>query len=119
MLRKASTRCDPEVKQGTHDAAMSKELSRWSELGVLDIQDTPPPGVKAVSTRWVYTWKLKDKERIAKARLVAQGFKDHRDKATIETFSGTADKDLVYVCFCYIIYKGWKLMSQQRFYKHL
>eukprot|EP00919_Chromeraceae_sp_WS-2016_P020021 GHVR01047594.1.p1 GENE.GHVR01047594.1~~GHVR01047594.1.p1 ORF type:complete len:267 (-),score=48.75 GHVR01047594.1:90-890(-) len=67
------------IQEGTHDGAMSKELARWSELGVIDQTDTPPPGINAVSTRWVYSWKLKDGARIAKARLVAQVFKDHRD----------------------------------------
>eukprot|EP00919_Chromeraceae_sp_WS-2016_P019037 GHVR01045362.1.p1 GENE.GHVR01045362.1~~GHVR01045362.1.p1 ORF type:complete len:216 (+),score=18.08 GHVR01045362.1:319-966(+) len=99
------------TRDDVSDSVWSPPRCPRSELGVLDIQDTPPPGVKAVSTRWVYTWKLKDKERTAKARLFAQGFKDHRDKATIDTFSGTADIDLVYVCFCYIIYRGWKLVK--------
>eukprot|EP00919_Chromeraceae_sp_WS-2016_P020018 GHVR01047589.1.p2 GENE.GHVR01047589.1~~GHVR01047589.1.p2 ORF type:complete len:126 (-),score=27.22 GHVR01047589.1:281-658(-) len=64
------------IQEGTHDGATSKELARWSELGVIDQTDTPPPGINAVSTRWVYSWKLKDGARTAKARLVAQGFKD-------------------------------------------
>eukprot|EP00919_Chromeraceae_sp_WS-2016_P004935 GHVR01011669.1.p1 GENE.GHVR01011669.1~~GHVR01011669.1.p1 ORF type:complete len:427 (+),score=81.19 GHVR01011669.1:405-1685(+) len=98
-----------EISEGTHDVAMTNELARWSELGVLEPNDTPPPDVKPISTRWVHTWKLKDGVRKAKARLVAQGFKDHRDKASIETYSGTADKDLVYVCLCYIVSRGWDL----------
>eukprot|EP00919_Chromeraceae_sp_WS-2016_P032639 GHVR01077033.1.p1 GENE.GHVR01077033.1~~GHVR01077033.1.p1 ORF type:complete len:546 (+),score=103.46 GHVR01077033.1:275-1912(+) len=98
-----------DLDKGTHDTAMSRELERWLELGVLDTHDAPPSGVKPITTKWVLTWKLKYGVRIAKARLVAQGFKDHRDLNFIETYSGTANKDNLNLCLCYIAYKDWEI----------
>jgi transposase InsO family protein len=96
-----------DIAAGTHDEAMLKELRRFHELGVLDMETAPPPGVKTLDMRFVHTWKLKDGRRVAKARLVGRGFRDPRDLLLIETYSGTADADLVRVAMLYAISQGW------------
>eukprot|EP00919_Chromeraceae_sp_WS-2016_P025045 GHVR01059235.1.p1 GENE.GHVR01059235.1~~GHVR01059235.1.p1 ORF type:complete len:219 (-),score=41.14 GHVR01059235.1:594-1250(-) len=49
-----------DIEKGTHDKAMTRELTQWLEQGVLDPKDKPPLEVKPITTRWVHTWKLKD-----------------------------------------------------------
>src|SRR5690242_1554978 len=61
---------DEEVRSGTHNDAMRKELKCFKDLQVLDTSGRPPAGVRRVPMRWVHTWKLKNGERIAKSRLV-------------------------------------------------
>uniref|UniRef100_A0A0G4FMY2 Reverse transcriptase Ty1/copia-type domain-containing protein n=1 Tax=Chromera velia CCMP2878 TaxID=1169474 RepID=A0A0G4FMY2_9ALVE len=63
-------------------------------------------GVKAITLRWVRTWKLKEGKRVTKSRLVARGFQDSHDWSVLETYSGIADASLARVAFLWAISKG-------------
>ena len=85
-----------DVKAGKLDGAMTKELQCWTDQKVLG------PVIKgyhgpSMPCGWVYSLnlKLKNEERIFKARMVAHGNRDPRD---IPTFSGTVDPGQFYVC---------------------
>uniref|UniRef100_A0A0G4HBW3 Reverse transcriptase Ty1/copia-type domain-containing protein n=1 Tax=Chromera velia CCMP2878 TaxID=1169474 RepID=A0A0G4HBW3_9ALVE len=63
-------------------------------------------GVKAITLRWVRTWKLKEGKRVVKSRLVARGFQDSRNWSVLETYSGTVDASLARVAFLWAVLKG-------------
>eukprot|EP00919_Chromeraceae_sp_WS-2016_P067815 GHVR01160515.1.p1 GENE.GHVR01160515.1~~GHVR01160515.1.p1 ORF type:complete len:111 (+),score=8.71 GHVR01160515.1:472-804(+) len=66
-------------------------------MGVVCQKQKPLSECKAIDSRWVDSYKLKNAERIAKSRL--QGFKDPRDPSLLETFAGT-EKVLLKKCWC-------------------
>ena len=59
-----------EVKHGSHNEAMLKELESWAMHGVLGPPLNSYTGPR-VRTGWRNTWKLKNGQRVAKARMVA------------------------------------------------
>ena len=54
--------------------AKAKELQSWRENNVYE--EVEDMGQKAISTRWIITEKVKEGERICKARLVARDFEE-------------------------------------------
>eukprot|EP00919_Chromeraceae_sp_WS-2016_P005718 GHVR01013417.1.p1 GENE.GHVR01013417.1~~GHVR01013417.1.p1 ORF type:complete len:402 (-),score=62.48 GHVR01013417.1:182-1387(-) len=97
-----------QIASGSHNESRLKELDRWRELKVLDLIEQVPKNVLCVPCIWVDTWKLKDKQRIAKSRLVGQGFKDPRNPSLVETYSGTANAEMIRIAFVYAVTRGWK-----------
>eukprot|EP00919_Chromeraceae_sp_WS-2016_P012381 GHVR01028892.1.p1 GENE.GHVR01028892.1~~GHVR01028892.1.p1 ORF type:complete len:258 (+),score=44.10 GHVR01028892.1:290-1063(+) len=59
--------------------------------------------------RWVHSWKLKNKERIPKSRLVAIGCADPRNTDILNTYSGTASKDLLRLALIFYLSRGWNM----------
>uniref|UniRef100_A0A0G4HU94 EGF-like domain-containing protein n=1 Tax=Chromera velia CCMP2878 TaxID=1169474 RepID=A0A0G4HU94_9ALVE len=59
-----------EVKEGSHLSAMLKELQSFVDEQVFRRGRQMPRKKKAIKTRWVLTWKLKEGKRVAKARGV-------------------------------------------------
>uniref|UniRef100_A0A0G4HSG5 Reverse transcriptase Ty1/copia-type domain-containing protein n=1 Tax=Chromera velia CCMP2878 TaxID=1169474 RepID=A0A0G4HSG5_9ALVE len=100
---------EEEVAQGLFKESDRKELARWCLCSVFDLSSQTlqtEQGVKAVSLRWVRTWKLKDGKRVAKSRLVVRGFQDSRNWGMLETYSGTADPSLARVAFLWAVFCG-------------
>uniref|UniRef100_A0A0G4IEA5 Reverse transcriptase Ty1/copia-type domain-containing protein n=1 Tax=Chromera velia CCMP2878 TaxID=1169474 RepID=A0A0G4IEA5_9ALVE len=71
-----------------------------------DVSHPIEKGVKAITLRWVRTWKLKEGKRVAKSYLIARGFQDSRDWSVLETYSSTADVSLARVAFLWAVLKG-------------
>lgn len=99
-----------ELRAGSHDAAMLKELERWVELKVLSAEVPRSPGSRErfMTTRWRHTWKATEEGgRKAKSRLVARGFQDPRDPGWVETYSGTAEVGQFRTALIYALCQGW------------
>eukprot|EP00919_Chromeraceae_sp_WS-2016_P034638 GHVR01081938.1.p1 GENE.GHVR01081938.1~~GHVR01081938.1.p1 ORF type:complete len:199 (+),score=12.79 GHVR01081938.1:546-1142(+) len=88
---------------------MCKELDKFSSLNVLDTHAQNTLNKKYIRMRWVHSWKLKNKIRLPKSRLVALGYADPRNCDSLDTYSGTANKDLLRMSFIYYLSRGWNI----------
>uniref|UniRef100_A0A0G4ID51 Reverse transcriptase Ty1/copia-type domain-containing protein n=1 Tax=Chromera velia CCMP2878 TaxID=1169474 RepID=A0A0G4ID51_9ALVE len=98
---------EEEIAQGLFKESDRKELARWCFCSIFDLSTLQmEKGVKAITLRWVRTWKLKEGKRVAKSRLIAREFQDSHDWSVLETYSGIADASLARVAFLWAISKG-------------
>ena len=90
------------------EKARNEELEKWKEMETYTETDDTGQ-VPRVSSRWVYTEKLKGGEVIAKARLVARGFEEVDPQ--IKTDSPTCQKESLRLLLAIIAAYNWKLQS--------
>ena len=84
-------------------AAKEKELQSWRENNVFE--EVNDEGQKAISTRWIVTEKVKEGEKICKARLVARGFEE--EIAEWEKDAPTCNAETLKFCLAVIKLKQW------------
>ena len=73
--------------------AKQRELDSWLSNGVYEVVSRDLLKHRAISVRWVLTWKQLDNgQKQAKARLVVKGFLD-KAKDDVASFSPTVSKD--------------------------
>ena len=84
---------------------MLKELESRAKHGVLGPPLNSYTGPR-VRTGWRNTWKLKNGQRVAKARMVARGDQDPRDLGEIATYSGTCNPGQDRVADIYCLTRG-------------
>ena len=87
--------------------AKSAEIEKWKEEEVYE--EVPDEGQERMSTTWVITDKMKNKEVITKARLVARGYEE--EKHNIRSDSPTCMKNSVRMLLAIASGKGWKIRS--------
>ena len=83
--------------------AKEKELQSWRENNVFE--EVNDEGQKAISTRWIVTEKVKEGEKICKARLVARGFEE--EIAEWEKDAPTCNAETLKFCLAVIKLKRW------------
>lgn len=87
--------------------AKEVEMKNWIDNDVfIEVEDS---GQFTISARWVVTEKIKNGERIVKARLVARGFEE--DIGSLRTDSPTCSKEAIKLSFAIISSKGWTCHS--------
>uniref|UniRef100_A0A0G4GLS8 Reverse transcriptase Ty1/copia-type domain-containing protein n=1 Tax=Chromera velia CCMP2878 TaxID=1169474 RepID=A0A0G4GLS8_9ALVE len=94
-----------EVESGSYEKGMLDKLQRFLDETVFRRGVRVPKGRKVMRCRWVLTWKLKGRKRVAKARLVMKGFQD--DRKDLQTYLGTADWWSVLLVLSFMATKGW------------
>ena len=83
--------------------AKEKELQSWKENNVYEeVEDV---GQRAISTRWIVTEKVKEGEKICKARLVARGFEE--EIAEWEKDAPTCNAETLKFCLSIMKMKKW------------
>ena len=87
--------------------AKDKEIENWRANDVFEEMDYT--GQELISSRWVVTEKLKDGEKIVKARLVARGFEE--DTAELLKNSPTCSKESVRIQLAVAAANKWKCNS--------
>ena len=83
--------------------AMKEEISSLVENETWEV--VPKPKMKLISTKWVFTVRLRENEEFAKARLVARGFKDYHRYGATEIYSPV----ILAVTFRWIIFLANRL----------
>lgn len=74
-----------DLRAGSHNQAMLKELEQFDKLGVFgkvftSRQAAKAAGYEVIHTRWVHSWKLDGEgNRVAKSRTVGRGDMDHSE----------------------------------------
>lgn len=99
---------ESENFQDWHNAMMSEIQTMYSR-GVWKLVD-PPPDIRPVGCRWVYTVKRDETGKIVrfKARLVAQGYTQIKGESFEETFSPVINFSLIRFFFSLLVsMSGW------------
>ena len=97
---------DEELSQEVVDA-MEKEVVNLIENDVFEeVKDVGQP---RVSCKWVIVSKMKDGEKIVKARLVARGFEEKASNA--RTDSPTCSRQSLRMAFIMTSTMGWQIQS--------
>ena len=97
---------EEEYDQDTVDAK-NKELDKLIENKVY--KTVPYTGQKLISSKWVFTEKFKDGQRVLKARLVARGFEE--DDKQLRTDSPTCSREGMRMVYFTAVMMSWKLQS--------
>ena len=84
-----------------------KEIESWVSNGVFE--RVKNVGQKTVSTRWIITEKMKNGNKICKARLVARGFEEKGGDLTTE--APTCAAETLKICVAKIVERNWKIHS--------
>ena len=87
--------------------AKEKELQSWRENYVYE--EVEDGGQKAISTRWIVTEKVKEGNKICKARLVARGFEE--EMAEWEKDAPTCNAETLKFCLTVMKLKKWTCYS--------
>ena len=86
------------------DKAKDHEMKNWNDNNVFEeVEDN---GERTLSLRWVITEKLKDGEKVVKARLVVRGFEE--DTFTLRKDSPTCSREAVRLTFSIASSRKWK-----------
>ena len=85
------------------ERAKLTELANWKSFNVYE--EIPNEGQSTMSTRWVLTEKMKDGQKIIKARLVARGFEENSEE---RADSPTANKESLRVFLAMTSTMGWE-----------
>jgi hypothetical protein len=99
------------VARGDFNAAISKEFSRWKELGVLGPEVVRPSHAEVRQAMQIVlrlTYKSKGDGLTEKARAVVLGNTDRRDKGWINTYSGVCDPGIMRLAIVFALYKQLK-----------
>lgn len=95
------------VNEVSFDAAKEAELKSWEKHKVFEtVQDI---GQKAISTRWICTFKEKEGAVIPKARLVARGFEEIDPE--LEKDSPTCSSESLKVILAVLAQHEWEPRS--------
>lgn len=95
----------PRSRHHEKDVVTAKkiELKNWHDFNVYtEVQNQ---GQKTISTTWVITEKVKNNQKVVKARLVARGFEED---LAINVDSPTASKSTMRVFFAIVGMKQWE-----------
>jgi hypothetical protein len=84
-------------------SAKIKEIENWNDNEVYE--EVNNIGQKVMSVRWVVTEKLKDGNRVVKARLVARGFEE--DSSDLRKDSPTCSKESIRVAIAVAAANKW------------
>ena len=87
--------------------AKEKELESWRENEVYE--EVEDEGQKYISTRWLVTEKIKEGEKICKARLVARGFEEEMEEW--EKDAPTCNAETLKFCLAVMKLKRWLCYS--------
>ncbi|MAD34454.1 MAG: hypothetical protein CMJ88_11970, partial [Planctomycetes bacterium] len=95
-------------------AAVLKELQTWRKYNCFS-RKARCNAQNIIDTRWVFKWKYEalpsgEKRRIIRARLTVRGFKD-RDKGTLGTYAGTAQRYSQRIVVSEAVVHGWDLCT--------
>ena len=95
-------------------AAVLKELQTWQKYKCFSRKPRNQSS-NIIDTRWVFKWKWEllpsgDKRHIIRARLTVRGFKD-RDKGTLGTYAGTAQRYSQRIVVSEAVVQGWDLCT--------
>jgi hypothetical protein len=90
--------------------SMRDELENFERNQVWELVD-PPPGCKAIGTKWVWKNKEGEKGEVVKnkSRLVAQGFSQKEGIDYEETFAPVAHLEVIRIPLAFSMAKGFKL----------
>lgn len=82
------------------EAARQAELDKFVRYKAYEpvARSSLPAGAKCIPLNWVESMKLKNGVRVFKARLVACGNRDPRDRAGLDTRSATCKHDVLRFC---------------------
>ena len=98
---------EEEVLLGYEDRsvieAKERELQSWKENGVYEVVEDV--GQRTISTRWIVTEKMKEGNKICKARLVARGFEE--EMAEWEKDAPTCSAETLKFCLAVMKLKRW------------
>jgi hypothetical protein len=85
-------------------------LENFERNQVWELVD-PPPGCKAIGTKWVWKNKEGEKGEVVKnkSRLVAQGFSQKEGIDYEETFAPVAHLEVIRIPLAFSMAKGFKL----------
>ena len=87
--------------------AKKSEIENWRRNGVYhEVDDIGQP---IISARWVFSEKIKEGEKVVKARLVARGFEEKLED--LPTDSPTCAKDTLRLALSVIAANDWKCNS--------
>lgn len=96
-----------ELKNGSHDEAIIKELSAFVDnnvfAGTISREQALKENYEIISFKGIPTWKLKDGKRIAKWRGVCRGFED-RWNGDVDTDAPTPS--MIRLCFLIGLSRG-------------
>ena len=87
--------------------AKQKEIDNLKENNVFDV--VADHGQRRISTKWVITEKIKNNEKITKARLVARGFEENLENT--RTDSPTCSRMSLRLCFAVAATMSWGIQS--------
>ena len=87
--------------------AKLRELESWKQNNVFE--EVENKGQDLISVKWIITEKLKNGEKIIKARLVARGFEENSDK--LQCDSPTCSKDALRISLTLISSFNWTCYS--------
>ena len=99
----------------TRDEELSQEVVDAKEKEVVNLiendvfQEVKDVGQPRVSCKWVIVSKMKDGEKIVKARLVARGFEEKASNA--RTDSPTCSRQSLRMAFIMTSTMGWQIQS--------
>jgi hypothetical protein len=90
--------------------SMRDELENFERNQVWELVD-PPPGCKAIGTKWVWKNKMGEKGEVVKnkSRLVAHGFSQKEGIDYEETFAPVAHLEVIRIPLAFSMAKGFKL----------
>ena len=97
-----------EADQDIVDAKFD-ELEKLKKNEVFE--EVPNTGQRTISSRWVFTEKLKEGKKVVKARLVARGFEENSEELGIRTDSPTCSRHSLRLVMLTAASKGWNVKS--------
>lgn len=87
--------------------AKEKEIDNMRKHDVFEC--VPNTGQPSVSSRFVITEKIKDGERVVKARLVARGFEENN--TNLQTDSPTCSREALRLVMLTAVIMGWRIQT--------
>ncbi|XP_070035895.1 uncharacterized mitochondrial protein AtMg00820-like [Nicotiana tomentosiformis] len=107
-----SHKVDEALKDSHWISAMKEELDQFERNKVWELVPKPQNS-SVVGTKWVFRNKLNESGQVIrnKARLVAQGYSQHKGIDYDETFAPVARLESIRILLAFTAHKGFKLFQ--------